>query len=46
MTRYEVTYKGSTYVTWAKSPRAAINNVRYRENLRFAAWDEFEAVAK
>ena len=43
MKLYRITYRGNEYATWAQSPRKAISNVRYRNNLRFAPMDDFTA---
>lgn len=41
---WRVYYKGNAYETTASTAAKAINNVRYRERLLFAAVGEFEAV--
>ena len=44
MREYKVYYKGSVVGrTFAPSPKKAINNVRFKANLRFAKMDEFTA---
>lgn len=44
-TLYTVYYRNCEYTTHAHSATQAINNVRYRHNLRYAPMSEFKAVA-